>query len=380
MGTIVGTVVDAETNQAIGKFNIRLRASPDLQEPGEPYPSLGNSEEKTGADFSGGAFRLDNLQAGTSLTLVVSADGYPVQYFDSVHPSPGGKGEATVIRLAKHPADNFPVAGVLTDQAGKPLAGINMRAVVYSLPANDESIGMRFHWGMLKSGQLAIQRYIRSIESTKTGADGSFSFDSIKGDDFDLAYWGEGVSETRVPGIGKLPAEQREHLKLSPPGAGSIAGRINRKAYLKLSGIFVKSTTDESYQMEIKFSDAQGTYKIDPVPAGQYKIFLEGPAENANDPGVPGAFYFPRVSILDAAVKSNAPTQVDLGFGPTHFQSAGQSRKTASRGRDAISILSATIRQALSARRGPMPMAHIKSSSSIPPSTGCSSSAPGSWA
>src|SRR6185437_9777135 len=110
----------------------------------------------------------------------------------------GGKGEPTVIRLSKHPADTIRVAGIISDSAGKPLNGIEVRAVVYAassyggLPPD-----MRFNWGMLKSGQLSIQTYIRSIEAAKTGADGSFSFDSIKGNDADLAYWGEGVANTR---------------------------------------------------------------------------------------------------------------------------------------------------------------------------------------
>src|SRR6185437_6664665 len=112
----------------------------------------------------------------------------------------------------------------------------------------------------------------------------------------------------------KMAAEQREHLKLSPPGAGSIAGRINRKVFAKTSGVSLSSATDPTFQMEIQETEGKDSYDVGSVPAGTYKVELKGPP--VADTRVHGAFFEPRVAVATVEVKGGAVTAADFGFGP----------------------------------------------------------------
>ena len=155
-GSMTGKVVDADSGQPVPKFNIRIRQN-----------YIESSREESGEDFGGGdgAFRLDNLQGGLKAMLTVSAEGYPPQYFDEVS-SPGGKSGPVVIHLSKNPPDYIRVAGRIVDSTGKPMAGVEVRAVAYTPDDSDyPKRFLRFGGACSRAGNSrSTVRYIRTIE------------------------------------------------------------------------------------------------------------------------------------------------------------------------------------------------------------------------
>lgn len=298
---IVGKVVDADTGRSIPKFNIKIRMN-----------GVESSREETGEEFGGddGAFRLDNLQAGSKAILVVTAEGYPVQYFDQTT-IVGGNAQPIAIRLSKDPPDHIRLAGRIVDSAGKPLPGVEVRAVSYAQVESAVPKEFRFDWGMLKSGQLAIQTYVCSIDQTRTTAEGTFAFASIKGPDIDLAYWGGGVPATRLGGMGTQPAAKREHLELHVPAPATLSGSINLAVYPDATGLTLHSLTDQSWQLDFPLRENADQYAIPDLPPGAYELLINGKHVRDED----GTFSSPRIGTAEVKVAEGESKRFDLGFG-----------------------------------------------------------------
>jgi hypothetical protein len=219
LASIVGKLVDAESGQPITKFNIKKHRSNRTSQEREQGFSFGSKSD---------AFRLEGLNPETKETLIISANGYPVQYFDDIAASSDAKAEPITLQLSKNPPEHVRVAGRIVDANGKPIGGVELRAISYLPPDRLHPRELRFNWGMFKSGQLEIQGYVRAIESTRAAADGAFAFASLRGPDIDLCYFGPGVPQSRFQNICEMAADQREHMELTIAPPGKLGGRINR--------------------------------------------------------------------------------------------------------------------------------------------------------
>jgi beta-lactamase regulating signal transducer with metallopeptidase domain len=292
---IIGRVVDDDTGRPVPDFNVTVR------------------HEQQGQEFSeaSGEFHINGLDAGTKTTLVVTADGYPVQYFDNIAATSGVIGAPIVLRLSKHPPDHVRIAGRILDAGGKPIVGVEVRVIAYSPDDSGVPQERRFNWRMLKSGQLRIQDYIRSIEEGRTAADGMFDFPSVPGPDVDLAYWGDGVAQALLQDIALQPADKREHMEIHVPMPATISGRINRQVYPIVTELTLVSAADPQFEMLVRVNDGQDHYAFNDVPLGSYNLLIFGKAIGNED----GTFYFPQIGKDQAAVKEGELRQLDLGFG-----------------------------------------------------------------
>lgn len=301
---LVGRIVDAATGEPVPRFNLKLVQSV----PGQEFGG------------AGGEFRLGRLSKyDQTRPLIVSAPGYPTQYFEGVPFAPAGDAKPTELRLHKNPPGHLRLAGKVLDADGKGRAGVEVRAVVYRLGEDNERRRLGFSWSMLKSGQLAIQEYVLSIESARTGADGSFVFESVPGDDVEIAYWGERMPQARVTGVGKLPAAQRERLELRIPKPGSLKGRLNREAFPAVAHLEVRSLVERSFVMKAPVKAAEDRYEIPDLPPGAFELFVVGTALRNPD----GTFHFPFLARAQVEVAAGEARELDLGFGPA-FVVAGR--------------------------------------------------------
>jgi protocatechuate 3,4-dioxygenase beta subunit len=298
LGGIAGKVVDADTGQPIPAFNVK---------------EIPTSTVDPGQNFSGGTgeFRVEGLDSGTEVTLVVAAEGYPVQQFDHIATSSSGQGGPTIIRLSKYPPNQIGIAGRIVDADGNPIAGVEVRALAHMPGYSRDAESNSFNWQMLKSGQLSYQRYIRTIEQTRTDSNGVFSFVNLTGPDVDLAYWGDRVPEARLLDIDRQPSDQREHLKIRVPAPATISGRINRQAYPTETEVALRSSTAPQLElMQINLKSGEDRYSFAPVGPGSYDIvvFVESVSRD------PGLLSFHAVATDPVEVKEGESRQLDLGF------------------------------------------------------------------
>jgi hypothetical protein len=295
LAAIAGKVVDSDTGQPVTRFNIKVLHHNDA-----------------GEDFSGGGgdFHLAEVDPENGVTLMVSADGYPAQYFDDVSPTPAGQGQPMVIKLSKHPADYIRIAGRIGDAGGKPIEGVEVRAICYMADDQNFPADLRFSWRMLRSGQLDYQNYIRAIEQTRTDASGGFEFASLRGPEIDIVYWGKGVPQARLEDVGSDAANQREHLDLRVLPPATISGRINRQVYANPANLTLKSTTDAKFELQMQMNAGDEHYTFTDVPAGSYEIVVSGQAVSNEN----GTFSFPEIGRISVEVKAGESKQLDLGF------------------------------------------------------------------
>jgi hypothetical protein len=317
-GAVEGTVVDAETNKPITSFNIRLRFSPRANAE-EESPSIDSELGGKGENFnsSTGAFRIPDLKAGAPLTFVVTAPGYAVEYVDHVRPTPGGRNSGIVVSLSKHPADAVNVAGKIIDHNGKPIANAELRLITYAPSQRAEFDGrMQFQWGMLKSGQLSYQESTRSIDAARSAGDGTFRFANIRGGKMDLAYWGDGVPQTRVTNIEGMSADEREKLELKVPALATLSGRINRKVFEPIDHLTLRSAADWHDEIESGISKDQDRYEIKNLPPGSYKLLIAG--QSIRDAGG-SSFYYPWIGRVLIDIDEGVNKTADLGFDEMHI-------------------------------------------------------------
>jgi hypothetical protein len=308
--TVVGTVTDADTGRPVERFNVVLR---------EGYgrvsrdPPLDASWGREGEDFAGadGSFRLEGLPRGARLTLVVTADGYPRQYFDDVIVTREGAGEPLAIELSKRPANHRALAGRVVDADGKPLARVELRAVAYAPGGNPAD--RPFYWSQLLSGQLARQGRIRTIAEARTDAAGAFSIPDVPSTEVDLAYWGKGVPRTRLQDAGALPAGQRRQMELRVPRPAAVKGRINLDAYDVVTHLLLVERNDRT-SSRVTVEDGQDRYVIPDLAAGAYGLYVGGAPVRMED----GASYRPHLDRVEFEVAEGETRELDLGHGPAH--------------------------------------------------------------
>jgi beta-lactamase regulating signal transducer with metallopeptidase domain len=299
---LAGKVIDAESGKPVTRFNLRMR-----------IPHVARRDDN-GEEFTAGSgeFHIGGLPVGSKALLAVRAEGYPAQYFDDVPALPGGKGEPIVLKISRHPASLMHIAGRIVDASGKPISGVELRLVAYS--AGDE---MQFQASdvvdMAISGQLAIQDHTRSIDATRSGGDGTFSFPMGVGPGLKLAYWGDSVPKTLLADVGKLPAERCERLELRVPAPAVVTGRINREVYPAASRISLQTTnwSEAGVRLEVEANGDQ--YKVSNVPPGKYELGIHGKAQHDEIAG--DAFSYPVIAVATIEVKEGETLTFDEGYG-----------------------------------------------------------------
>ena len=122
-------------------------------------------------------------------------------------------------------------------------------------------------------GGEGIVQYLSAV----SGADGSFHFDRVRLDnDIELVWWGEGVSEGRKKQMEKLPAAERQAIRIENAKPGAMAGKINRQTFPNLADIGIIHQGGGGGMHDIRFDEQpdKADYDFRNLTPGEYILTI----------------------------------------------------------------------------------------------------------
>lgn len=205
-----------------------------------------------------GQFRIHPLKLGDTYNAVVEADGFAIRLFENL-PSMRPGDEPLVWVLSK---ETIELAGILRDQAGRPLPGMIVVVDIFPRPVLLDQPSFR----LANMGHFQRQRRIL------TRPDGSFEIDGLPPDS-GLSIHGEGSGYTGIPQdhVQKLPRDQREQLDLRMNAAAIIEGSVNPEVYPYRTELMVSSGPRKT---TFSYPDESGRYSSADLPPGDYQLIL----------------------------------------------------------------------------------------------------------
>ena len=311
-GVIRGRVVDDRTGKPLSPFTVRVTFSPD-RKLDEPASGLSGARVFGGEKFAtrDGTFRLGDFVRGMPLQVTVEAEGYDPAVVRRVVAVADRHAKPVEFRLT--PIDNsalLTIAGRFVDEHSKPLPGAELRLIVASKRSFPRD-RYPFNWTMIRSGQITSSELVLQFLSTITDSEGRFTFKQVRpSGDIELVYWGEGVSQGRREGIGRLSPEEQGNLTVTSKTPGVVRGSINREAYPEISEIMLSGHPFDDFHHAMLFPGGD-SYEIRNVPEGRYDLQIYGPTRRSDERG---GFRRDVVKRITVAVKSGETVTVDLGL------------------------------------------------------------------
>jgi beta-lactamase regulating signal transducer with metallopeptidase domain len=288
-GVIKGRVVDAETGNPISPFNVRITFSPDRR-PDEPGHSLSGPRATSpeGEQFAtpDGAFVLADLIRDMPLQVTVLADGYENQVERRIVAQSAANAETAQFRMMRLDASkNFTISGRIVNESEEPISGVELRLISAREirdrrdPREISFVEYPFGWQMIQNGGAQSVAGIRQLLSTTSGKDGEFSFEQVQpAAAMQIAYWGDGVSQGRLQELEKLPAGERERIKIVAVTPATVRGTIDRNALPEATAVSLGSSRFDqdlaSHEAHLSADDT--TYEIRNVPPGKYELQVYG--------------------------------------------------------------------------------------------------------
>ena len=239
--------------------------------------------------------------------LLVKVPGYAVKVYDPVMVEGASRSEPVTLR---YQAELGILSGQIVDANSHSLANLKVHAVVHKLKSNRMSFGS---WGMLNSGQLAIQPHIIQIQQKVTDSKGHFQFKGVpSGYAIDLMIQGEGTPKTRREHIEKLSVLERVKMVIQLPKASIITGRINAQEYPDVGQLSVHLKGDGFSRRTINIGANQQTYAFTDLEAGTYVLSIHGRRQTNN---FEGTFSYPRIGTISFDIKTGETKKIDIGSG-----------------------------------------------------------------
>ncbi|HEY3391464.1 MAG TPA: M56 family metallopeptidase [Lacipirellulaceae bacterium] len=296
-GVIKGRVVDAETGNPISPFNVRITFSSDRR-PDEPGHSLSGprATKPEGEQFAtpDGDFILADLIRDMPLQVTVLADGYENQVKRRIVAQSAADAETVEFRMARLDASkNFTISGRIVNENEEPISGAELRLISAREiraprdPWQSSFVEYPFGWQMIQNGGAQSVAGIRQVLSTTSGMDGEFKFEQVQpAAAMQIAFWGDGVSQGRLQELEKLPAGERESVKIVTVTPATVRGTIDRKALPEATAVDLRSSGFDLhlalFGLDMAFHEAHlsatdTTYEIRNVPPGKYELQVYGP-------------------------------------------------------------------------------------------------------
>jgi len=236
-GSLQGRVVDAKTGRPIDLFRVNLDLAPSWR-PGGPLlhvpPDWIPGRSIAAGD---GRFRVDDLAAGSSVLVKVSAPGYAPSVLERIVDAESESRDEVVRLAALDPASDRVYAGRLVGPDGLPLAGL--RVWLLAVRPHEDPLGSRDidWWGLISASPGTPGEGWRSwrYREAKTDEQGRFRFPDVAGDaQVCLFWWGardaspgaaEHLERLDEAGRGLLLLEARAAARLVVEVEAALADR-----------------------------------------------------------------------------------------------------------------------------------------------------------
>ncbi len=293
-GVIVGKVVDADTGQPVKEFNVKLGFPSGGRLPGEPSGGFSCHLSSRGQDCRSdeGLFTIEDLICRAGLAVIVTADGYAPARVDRVTVRPADSEEwPVVINLGK----GLTLSGQVTAaDTGKALPDAE---VVLLMPTPGR--GWRFEMQILEDPS----RYGYTVQKTRPDEQGRFEFKGVT-EDAEVQLLAR--HHDYAPLLLKEFDRDRP-IEAKLPLGGNILGTVAGYGDLRMDGAYINIYSEVMNYGRAPLSD-DGSFGLDNVPPGEYRITIMEPAED-------GRSIYSKRSIK-VQVTPGETTNVDFGALP----------------------------------------------------------------
>ncbi|QDT21380.1 carboxypeptidase regulatory-like domain-containing protein [Gimesia chilikensis] len=278
-GILRGKVVDDSTGKPVTDYKVQITFSP-IRKPNDPQGILSGARVMNGERIvnARGEFELRKFVQGMPLQVTIRADGYQKEVHVRVLARAASGAPMEEYRLTPlDPAMLHTFAGKVVTADGKPVPGVQLRLIAASMRRTGGRNEFPFNWAMVQNGNLKSVAQVAQFLSATTNAEGQFEFKNVNSSpDIELAYWGGGVAQGRLPGLERFDKKQRTTIVIKTQATGSLRGKVNRQRFKTISHITL-SGEDTFYNATLS---ADGTtYEIKDVSPGTYQIQIYAPEQ-----------------------------------------------------------------------------------------------------
>ncbi|HEV8004309.1 MAG TPA: carboxypeptidase regulatory-like domain-containing protein [Planctomycetaceae bacterium] len=274
---VKGRVVDTVTRKPVVPYRIRIMMSHD-RHPGEPAPGMLSQLVNEGLIItkSDGEFQFGDFPRGTPLRLMVTADGYQERAVDRVIALPNDQFKPLEIRILKlDPSMVRTVSGRLTNAAGKPVAGAQVRLWTATFAPEDRS-RFPFNWTMITCGQLEQNESCRQFLTTSTDENGHYHFDGVRVAFYaEIDYWGTGIAPGRESILVPVDASQPTKFDFRAPAPARLFVEVDRHAWPKAAQIWISTDQPTLDYRTGSLKAGESKVTLDDLPAGTFNVVLQ---------------------------------------------------------------------------------------------------------
>ena len=289
-GTVAGTVIDAVTEQPLKGAEIRLRNIPGAASASQPAAQSIPQPTSTNTDASG-HFQFENVSPGRYVLLAFH-DGYVNNnraYADlrgrSLSVAPGQHLTDIVVRLLP----NGTIAGHITNEAGKPLRGIEVEAMKSSYLHGRRELHQVAQAPTNDAGDYRIPALVPGKYYIRAKPPASLKAKSADDKAYVPLYYPAATEQTRSVPLVVRAGEDLAGIdfNLVPVHTVHIRGRvINARSSLPSKEASITLLSDQG---ETIFSvgspsqnvsaSSQGTFDFQGVPPGSYVLVAQQPSD-----------------------------------------------------------------------------------------------------
>lgn len=278
-GILRGKVVDDQTGKPITDFKVQITFSPE-RKPNDVKGTLSGARVMNGERIVNprGEFELRKFVQGMPLQVTIRAEGYQKEVHVRVLARAEAESQVEEYRLRPFdPTMLHTFAGKVVNADGKPVPGVQLRLIAANKRRTGGTGGRNefpFNWAMVQNGQLKSNAQVVQFLSATTNAEGRFEFKDVNSSpDIELAYWGGGVAQGRLPGLEHLDKQKQTTIVIKRQATGSLQGKVNRQRFKTISRIMLHGEETFYYAT---ISPEGKSYEIKDVSPGNYQIQIYG--------------------------------------------------------------------------------------------------------